>query len=40
MLIGLSVKLVGLPDLLSDYKINCSDLLKTTMLSGYKALRD
>ena len=40
MLIGLPVKLVGLPDLVADSKLNCFDLLKTALLSGYKALGD
>ena len=34
------VKLVRLPYLLADSKLNCSDLLKTVLLSGYKALED
>ena len=38
--IGLLVKLVRLPDLLADSKLNCSDLLKMALLSGYKALGD
>ena len=40
MLIGLPVKLVRLPNLLDDSKLNCSDLLKMALLSGYKALGD
>ena len=40
MLIGLPVKLVRLPDLLVDSKLNCSDLLNKALLSGYKALGD
>jgi hypothetical protein len=36
----LPIKLVGHLLLLIGYKLNCSDKLKTALLSGYKVLGD
>ena len=37
---GLIVKLARLPVKLVGFKLNCSDKIKTALLSGYKVLKD